>query len=210
MTTRRPKAKINIPMCAACVLLCLTLFSFYLCGGFYARYTANDTGSDSARVITFGELTLTEEGDFYDGNKLRIIPGVDLQKKATVDFAGSEAATYVFVEITPAKWVTTDNKTFSILSNSKTAMQWSLADGWVFLKLDNGTYVYYRELAPNTKLDKANIIANDGKITVSEYITRSEMPNLTGISIKFRASVVQAGGFEKPVDAWNAIAAKED
>ena len=38
------------------------------------------SGSDSARVITFGDLTLTETGDFYEEGKLMIIPGVDLKK----------------------------------------------------------------------------------------------------------------------------------
>ena len=47
------KAKINIPMCIACVLLCLTLFSFYLCGGLYAKYISTAYGGDSARVAKF-------------------------------------------------------------------------------------------------------------------------------------------------------------
>ena len=75
------KAKLNIPMCVACVLFCLTLFSFHLCGGLYARYTARGSASDSARVIKFGELTLTETGDFFQPGKLLIIPGVDLTKR---------------------------------------------------------------------------------------------------------------------------------
>lgn len=35
------------------VLLCLTLFSFYLLCGMYARYTSEGSGSDSARVAAF-------------------------------------------------------------------------------------------------------------------------------------------------------------
>ena len=34
----------------ALVLLCVMLFSFYLIGGLYARYTASASGGDSARV----------------------------------------------------------------------------------------------------------------------------------------------------------------
>jgi hypothetical protein len=199
----------NIPMCLAAILLCLTLISIHLTSGLYAKYISSASGNDSARVIKFGELTLTEEGDFYEGNKLMIIPGVALTKKATVSFSGSESATYVFVEITPLKWSTTDNKTFSHLSNGKTAMQWNVAEGWLFLKSDNGTYIYYRELAPNTELIEADIIAENGKITVSNQITKSEIEAMTGISIKFRATVVQSGGFENPEAAWNSVAAKE-
>jgi hypothetical protein len=199
----------NIPMCLAAILLCLTLISIHLTSGLYAKYISSASGNDSARVIKFGELTLTEEGDFYEGNKLMIIPGVALTKKATVSFSGSESATYVFVEITPSKWSTTDNKTFSLMSNGKTAMQWNVAEGWLFLKSDNGTYIYYRELTPNTELIATDIIAENGKIAVSNQITKSEIQVMTGISIKLRATVVQSGGFENPEAAWNSVAAKE-
>ena len=128
---RHHKTKMNIPMCLAAILLCLTLISIHLTSGLYAKYISSASGNDSARVIKFGELTLAEEGDFYEENKLMIIPGVALTKKATVSFSGSESATYVFVEITPSKWSTTDNKTFSLLSNGKTAMQWNVAEGWL-------------------------------------------------------------------------------
>ena len=203
------KTKMNIPMCLAAILLCLTLISIHLTSGLYAKYISSASGNDSARVIKFGELTLTEEGDFYEGNKLMIIPGVALTKKATVSFSGSESATYVFVEITPSKWSTTDNKTFSLMSNGKTAMQWNVAEGWLFLKSDNGTYIYYRELTPNTELIATDIIAENGTIAVSNQITKSEIQVMTGISIKLRATVVQSGGFENPEAAWNSVAAKE-
>ena len=206
---RHHKTKMNIPMCLAAILLCLTLISIHLASGLYAKYISSASGNDSARVIKFGELTLTEEGDFYEGNKLMIIPGVALTKKATVSFSGSESATYVFVEITPSKWSTTDNKTFSLMSNGKTAMQWNVAEGWLFLKSDNGTYIYYRELTPNTELIATDIIAENGKIAVSNQITKSEIQVMTGISIKLRATVVQSGGFENPEAAWNSVAAKE-
>ena len=202
-------AKVNIPMCIASFLFCLTLISIHLTSGLYAKYISSASGNDSARVIKFGELTITETGDFYEDNKLMIIPGVDLIKKATVSFSGSESATYVFVEIMPTGWSATDDVTFALLSNGKTAIQWSIADGWVFLKSDNGTYIYYRELAPNLELVTADIIARNGKITVSDQITKSEIKAMTDVSIKLRATVVQSGGFENPEAAWNSVAAKE-
>jgi hypothetical protein len=206
---RNHKTKINIPMCLAVILLCLTLISIHLTSGLYAKYISSDSGNDFARVIKFGELTLTEEGDFYEGNKLMIIPGVALTKKATLSFSGSESATYVFIEISPSKWSTNDNKTFSLLSNGKTVMQWNIAEGWQFLKSEEGTYIYYRTLTPNTELVATDIIAENGKITVSNQITKSEIQAMTGISIKLRATVVQSGGFENPEAAWNSVAAKE-
>lgn len=209
MAKHKKTAKVNIPMCIASFLFCLTLISIHLTSGLYAKYIITASGSDSARVITFGDLILTETGDFYEESKLMIIPGVDLQKKATIDFKGSESATYVFVEIIPTGWSTTDNVTFSLLSNGETAMQWRVADGWIFLKSDNGTYIYCRELAPNAELDEVDVIANDGKITVGADIRRSEIKTLTGVSIKLRASVIQSGGFESPTAAYDSITEKE-
>ena len=203
-------AKVNIPMCVAAILFCLTLFSAHLTSGLYAKYITTESGSDAARVITFGDLTLSETGDFYEEHKLMIIPGVDLTKKATVDFSGSESETYAFVEVkASSEWQTTDNKTFFIVNNEKTAMQWRIAEGWTLLTTKNGAYVYYRKLAPNSTLVGVDIIADNGRIAVSELITKSEIESMTGISIKLRAAVVQSGGFENPEAAWNSVAAKE-
>lgn len=199
----------QIMIFVAGALFCLMLISVSLMSGLYARYISTGSGSDTARVIKFGDLTLTETGDFYENNKLMIIPGVDLKKKVVVDFDGSESATYVFVEIVPTKWSTTDNKTFSFLLNGNAAMQWNVSADWSFLKSVDGTYVYYCALAPNIELDTVDVIANNGKITVSNQITKSEIEAMTGISIKLRATVVQAGGFDGPEAAWNSVAAKE-
>ena len=47
------KAKVNIPMCAALVLLLLTMISIHITSGLYARYTTTASGSASARVAKF-------------------------------------------------------------------------------------------------------------------------------------------------------------
>ena len=201
--------KLNIPILLAGILFCFTAVSMHLVSGLYSRYTTSGEGSDSARVITFGELTISESGDFYEDNKLMIIPGVDLTKKVEVEFEGSEAATYAFVEITPTKWTTTDHKTFSIMSGNKVMMQWSVADGWTYLETSEGVYIYYRVLAPNTPLVGVDVIAENGKIAVDESITKSEIESMTDISIKLRATVVQSGGFENVKAAWDSIEAKE-
>ena len=98
----KEKAPVNlgaILIRAAAGLFILTIISIYLLSGLFARYVSSDQGSDSARVATFGNLTLTETGDFdgTDSKKGMIIPGVPLTKNATVTFTGSEMATVVFV-----------------------------------------------------------------------------------------------------------------
>lgn len=45
--------KHNIPMCAALVLLLLTMITTHLTSGLYARYTSTASSQDSARVAKF-------------------------------------------------------------------------------------------------------------------------------------------------------------
>lgn len=45
--------KKNIAMYLACILLCLVLITIYMTSGLYARYTAEGTASDNARVAKF-------------------------------------------------------------------------------------------------------------------------------------------------------------
>ena len=201
--TRRSKAKVNIPLCLAGVLLCLTMISTQFTSGLYARYVATGAGSDSARVIRFGDLTLTETGDFAEGNTGYIIPGVNLIKKAVVDFEGSESATYVFVEVIPTGWTVNDNR-FAIQDGGKDLLSWAVADGWKPVK--DTTYVYYRELEPNVPLT-ADIVAENGEIIVSPAITKSDLAAMGSISINLRAAVVQAGGFDTPEAAWASVSA---
>lgn len=210
MAANRKTAKVNTPVCAACVLLCLTLISVYFTCGLFAKYTAADEKGDSARVISFGDITITESGDFAaDGHSL-IIPGVNLMKKAVLSFDGSEAAVCVFVKITLSPhWETADNKCFTVSDGEKTLMSWSVAQGWEYLCADsNGAHIYYRELTPNTSLS-ADIIAENGLITVSEQITKSELLTMNGIFIRLSAAAVQSGGFESPAAAWESVASKE-
>lgn len=210
--SQQPKAKMNIPMCAACVLLCLTLFSIHLTSGLYAKYIAKGTGSDEARVIRFNQLVLTEDKSYFDQHdgKWMIIPGVNIPKQATVNFGGSESDTYIIVEVTLSKqWNTIDNINFNV---NATHLNWTIAEGWTYLKNVaniNGsiTYVYYKYLDSNTPLTSAHIIKN-GVINVSDSITKKQISSLKDIFITFRATAVQAGGFENATDAYTSIAAK--
>ena len=203
-------AKHNVPLYLAAALFCLALISVHLTSGLYAKYTSSNEGNDIARVIVFGDLTLTETGDFYAPGKLMIIPGVDLTKKAVIDFEGSEAATYVFAQVIPsANWsVSADGMSYAIVINGKNAMQWNITDGWNFLRNQDGSCVYFRKLDAQDGLDSQDII-KDGKITVSDRITKSEIASMANTFINLRAFAVQAGGFASADAAWDSVAAKE-
>lgn len=210
------KPKVNIPMCVAGILFVLTMVSMHLTSGLYARYTASSSGEDSARVIKFGQLEIVETGDFVldkNGNstgKMMIIPGVPIEKQAFVSFSGSEAATYVFVEVTPsAHWE--QNKHYFYKG---TYMDWQIDEDWKYLTKSGNTSVFYQPLAPNKTLTNEPVIVN-GVINVGADLGKAAMSSIqkvngevVDISVTFRASVVQANGFDSVQAAWASLESK--
>lgn len=172
-------------------LLYLAVATFALTGVTFSRYVASAHSQDGARVITFGDLTVTDSGS------VQVQPGVAAQKNLTVHFDGSEAATYVFVELQGSDWTRGAD---GIYHDAAGLMTWRVADGWTHLR-DN---VYYRELAPNTALD-AGLIAG-GTVDVSENMTRTELEKLSkALSIRVRAAAVQREGGDTAQIAWERL-----
>lgn len=184
------------------VLFSLILITTAMMGGLFARYTTRSQGSDSARVAAFGNLTLTESAAPFENNTWRIIPGVELTKKATVTFESSEVAVYIFLKMDMSDhWKTADQKTFTLSQDGTDILTWELEGEWTYL--DEG--VYYIALPPNTPFEK-DIIAQDGKITVSPMATKAQLAALTGsITLDFQATAVQSGGFDGPAQAWASV-----
>ena len=172
-------------------LLYLAVATFALTGVTFSRYVASAHSQDEARVITFGDLTVTDSGS------VQVQPGVAAKKDLTVRFDGSEAATYVFVELKGSDWTRGAD---GIYHDAADLMTWRVADGWTHLR-DN---VYYRELAPNTALD-AGLIAG-GTVDVSENMTRTELEKLSkALSIRVRAAAVQREGGDTAETAWARV-----
>ena len=209
MVLRKQVKRINLPMFLGLFLLCLTMISTYFTGGLYAKYSTSSSYGDGARVITFGELSLTESGDFYDDGKLMVIPGVDLKKQATVAFGGSEAAILVFAEVSLSSHWTTSNKTdYSCLIDGTSAMSFSVDGSWTPLTdFSDGSCVYYRSLEPGKDFS-SDIIGNDGVFTVSDSITKKQISAISGVTVGFRAWAVQANGFDSPEAAWASLKTK--
>lgn len=173
-------------------LLYLAVVTFALTGVTFSRYVASAHSQDEARVITFGDLTVTDSGS------VQVQPGVAAEKDLTVHFEGSEAATYVFVELQGSDWTRgADNRTYTYGASS---LSWRVADGWTHLR-DN---VYYRELAPNTVLDAGLI--DGGAVDVSENMTRTELEELSkALSIRVWAAAVQREGGDTAETAWARV-----
>ena len=172
-------------------LLYLAVVTFALTGVTFSRYVASAHSQDEARVITFGDLTVTDSG------VTQVQPGVAAKKDLTVHFEGSEAAVYVFAEV-QGDWTRgADNRTYTYGAGS---LSWRVADGWTHLQ-DN---VYYRELAPNTALD-AGLIAG-GTVDVSENMTRTQLQAAAGtLHIRVRAAAVQREGGDTAQIAWERL-----
>lgn len=175
-------------------LLYLAVVTFALTGVTFSRYVASAHSQDEGRVITFGDLTVTDSGS------VQVQPGVAAKKDLTVRFEGSEAATYVFVELKGSDWTRGAD---GIYHDAAGLMTWRVADGWTHLQ-DN---VYYRELAPNTVLD-AGLIAG-GAVNVSENMTRTELQAAAGtLHIRVQAAAVQREGGDTAQIAWERLSGR--
>lgn len=174
-------------------LLYLAVATFALTGVTFSRYVASAHSQDEGRVITFGDLTVTDSGS------VQVQPGVAAQKDLTVRFEGSEAAVYVFAEV-QGGWTRGAD---GIYHDAAGLMSWRVADGWTHLQ-DN---VYYRELAPNTALDAGLI--DGGTVDVSENMTRTELEELSkALSIRVRAAAVQREGGDTAQIAWERLSGR--
>lgn len=172
-------------------LLYLAVATFALTGVTFSRYVASAHSQDEGRVAAFGGLTVTDSGS------VQVQPGVAAKKDLTVRFDGSEAATYVFVELKGSDWTLDAD---GIYYDAAGLMTWRVADGWTHLQ-DN---VYYRELAPNTALDAGLI--DGGAVNVSEDMTRTELEKLSkALSIRVQAAAVQREGGDTAETAWARV-----
>ena len=174
-------------------LLYLAVVTFALTGVTFSRSVASAHSQDEGRVITFGDLTVTDSGS------VQVQPGVAAEKDLTVRFDGSEAAVYVFAEVQGGWTLGADG----IYHDAAGLMTWRVTDGWTHLR-DN---VYYRELAPNTVLD-AGLIAG-GTVDVSEDMTRTELEELSkALSIRVQAAAVQREGGDTAQIAWERLSGR--
>lgn len=215
-TNQNKKAKFRLPFSA--VLLYLALIAAALSGVTFSRYVTGTTVSDSARVAMMKELTVTEMGMPEGSDQRVILPGVNMIKKAVVDFEGSEMACYVFCAITANGWTRVADNFGYTAGNG--LLSWAVDNtNWTYLKEDGSTSVYYCIVNANTDLH-ADVLADGGKITVSENITRSQLDTLAApLSIKISATAVQYHGFSEGLQAgyteakraeaaWNAVKSK--
>lgn len=216
----------NAAMCLAVVLFWLVIITTYMSSGLFAKYSTMGMGGDSARVIQFGELTVTETLDTVvtpTGGDLIFVPGTTMKKDITVDFEGSEADTVVFVALEAKGWSftapnATDPASFALKQGENTLMSWKMENGWNYLVSDEDErHVFYIFLDSNTPLKNKPVI-KDGKVTVN-VATYDAYDALAGadLNLDITAYAVQANGFYAPdrdtavevaTAAWNSVKSK--
>lgn len=199
------------------VLLYISLCTFVIIGVTFSKYIASSTGGDSARVVEFKDISITEQGgsETQDGAREFIItPGVDIEKKATVSFDGAETAAYIFLEADVKGWQYDEGapNTFYLLKNDENVnrISFDIAPEWTLLTFENNKYVYYMELEPNETLKDVPVI-KDGVINVSPMIKNSELKGIEGnLSVTFKATAVQRNSFEESdkIEMWNSVKSK--
>lgn len=216
---------VNVAMCLAIVLFWLVIITTYMSSGLFAKYSTMGSGKDSARVITFGELTVTETldtGVTATGGNLVFVPGTTLKKDLTVAFEGSEADTIVFVALEAKGWSftapnATDPASFALKQGENTLMSWKVENGWNYLASEGNQHVFYIFLDSNTPLENKPVI-KDGKVTVN-VATYDAYDALAGADLNLNVTgyAVQANGFYAPdrdtvekiaVAAWNSVKSK--
>ena len=210
---RRPKPR--LPFSA--VLSYLVLLAAAVSGVTFSKYMAGTTVGDTARVAIMRDITVTETGNFAEPDKWVITPGVDMIKNAVVNFEGSEMACYVFCEIKATGWSRlNDNYSFAFSGGSENILGWAVNNGWNYLSGNGSEAVYYRTVSANAVL-QADVLAEGGKITVSENITKTQLDSLPkDMQIKISATAVQYNGFseetgaeyteaQRALAAWNAV-----
>ena len=214
--SKKTEQKSNFRLPFSAVLLYLVLIAVALSGVTFSEYMTGTTVGDTARVAIMRDITVIETGNFAEPDEWVITPGVDMIKNAVVNFEGSEMACYVFCEIKTTGWSRLDEHSFAFSGGGENILGWAVNNDWKFLSGNGSEAVYYRTVSANSGLT-ADVLADGGKITVSENITKTQLDSLPkDMQIKISATAVQYNGFsegstaeyteaQRALAAWNAV-----
>ncbi len=217
--SKKTEQKSNFRLPFSAVLLYLLLLAATVSCMTLSKYVTGTTVGDTARVAIMRDITVIETGNFAEPDEWVITPGVDMIKNAVVNFEGSEMACYVFCEIKTTGWSRLDEHSFAFSGGGENILGWAVNNNWSFLSGNGSEAVYYRLVGAEDVL-REDVLAEGGKITVSENITKTQLDSLPkDMQIKISATAVQYNGFsegsaaeyteaQRALAAWNAVKSK--
>ena len=186
------------------ILFIFTMLTTWLVSGLFAKYTNEESQSDSARVAGAGNVELCEhKADLKNGiyvldeneevtkNKYeKVIPGVDIAKDPFVklDFKNAEVRYALYVKVTENKIPTYKP---NVDSDPVKTVKYGVTEDWdlqnKLSNTDKGVYVYkYNKSIDQNFVGNIKILKDD-KLYVSEHY----FGNGQGFSLVFEAWIEQ-------------------
>ena len=166
----------------------------------FSRYISSTVSENYARVISFGELYITNGTNSYQNENIKIIPGAEIKKNPMINFDVNEVQSCVFLKIDSSYWIYDSiDRSFSYISNNKKIITWNICKEWNYLKNDETSNVFYIFVQPNTKLSQS--VINSSTIYISQEIKNSDIQSVSeSLNLKFDAFAIQCSNFENDTE----------
>lgn len=197
-------------------LIYLFIFSLMLSGATVSRYIVSSNITESARMVRFGEIYITNGRDPYEEENINIVPGAEYQKNPTVNFDGSEIESCIFLKVNYPEWIyDEEDKSFSYISNDKKMVSWNICKEWNYLKNDGTGNIFYIFIPPNIKFCQSIIYNNIMKVS-SDIINSDIQAISSDVNLQFEVFVTQVNDFDvdyndenipwqRACSTWNAL-----
>lgn len=152
-------------------------------------------------TFTYGDININLTETKPAGRSAKIIPGVNIEKDPQVSVTAGSEACWLFVKVETTGTFVTDKVTYSVRTGEG---EWTALEG--------NLGVYYREVSAEDAAKGVGyyVLTGDetypnGVVTVSQDLTKGELPNPKEAALKFTAYAVQKDGVTSAADAWAKV-----
>lgn len=152
-------------------------------------------------TFTYGDININLTETKPAGRSAKIIPGVNIEKDPQVSVTAGSEACWLFVKVETTGTFVTDKVTYSVRTGEG---EWTALEG--------NLGVYYREVSAEDAAKGVGYYVltgseqyPNGVVTVSENLTKGELPDPKEATLKFTAYAVQKDGVTSAADAWAKV-----